>query len=71
VLTGVLLEDPQSVTVQVHDGLVTLRGSLSEPELIPAAVRLASDVDGVVAVADELTSAPAEPALDQAAGQHA
>ena len=71
VLTSVLLEDPQSVTVQVRDGLVTLGGSLREPELIPAAVRLASYVDGVVAVADELTSGPAEPTLDQAAGQHA
>jgi CBS-domain-containing membrane protein len=70
VLTGVLLEDPQSVTVQVRDGLVTLRGSLREPELIPAAVRLASDVDGVVAVTDELTSGPAEPAPDQAAAPH-
>jgi CBS domain-containing protein len=71
VLTGVLLEDPQSVTVQVRDGVVTLRGSLREPELIPAAVRLASDVDGVVAVADELTSGPAEQASGQAAGHHA
>jgi len=58
VLTGVLLEDPQSVTVQVRDGVVTLRGSMSKPELIPAAVRLAGDVDGVVSVADELTSRP-------------
>jgi CBS-domain-containing membrane protein len=71
VLTGVLLEDPHSVTVQVRDGVVTLRGSLREPELIPAAVRLASDVDGVVAVADELTSGPAEPAPGQAAEHHA
>ena len=71
VLTGVLLEDPQSVTVQVRDGLVTLRGSLREPELIPAAVRLASDVDGVVAVTDELTSGPAEPAPGRAAAPHA
>ena len=71
VLTGVLLEDPQSVTVQVRDGVVTLRGSLREPELIPAAVRLASDVDGVVAVANELTSGPAEPASGQAAEHHA
>ena len=61
-LTSVLLEDPQSVTVQVREGVVTLRGSLREPELIPAAVRLASDIDGVVAVTDELTSGPAEPA---------
>jgi CBS domain-containing protein len=71
VLTGVLLEDPHSVTVQVRDGVVTLRGSLREPELIPAAVRLASDVDGVVAVVDELTSDPAEQASGQAAGQRA
>jgi CBS domain-containing protein len=71
VLTGVLLEDPQSVTVQVREGVVTLRGSLREPELIPAAMRLASDVDGVVAVTDELTSGPAEPAPDQAAAPHA
>jgi CBS domain-containing protein len=70
VLTGVLLEDPQSVTVQVRDGLVTLRGSLREPELIPAAVQLASDVDGVVAVTDELTSGAEERAPDQAAAPH-
>jgi CBS-domain-containing membrane protein len=65
-LTGVLLEDPHSVTVRVRDGVVTLRGNLREPELIPAAVRLAADVDGVVSVVDELTSGPAEPTLDQA-----
>jgi CBS domain-containing protein len=70
VLTGVLLEDPQSVTVQVRDGVVTLRGSLREPELIPAAVRLASDIDGVVAVTGELTGGPAEPAPGQAAAPH-
>jgi len=33
----VLLEDPQSVKVLVRDGVVTLRGRLREPELIPAA----------------------------------
>jgi len=65
-LTGVLLEDPRSVTVGVRDGVVTLRGNLREPELIPAAVRLAADVDGVVSVADELTSGPAEPTPGQA-----
>jgi len=59
-LTGVLLEDPRSVTVGVRDGVVTLQGSLREPELIPAAVRLATGVDGVVSVADELTSGPAQ-----------
>jgi CBS-domain-containing membrane protein len=67
VLTGVLLEDPQSVTVQVRDGVVTLRGSISKPELIPAAVRLAGDVDGVVSVVSELTSSPEESAPGPAA----
>jgi CBS domain-containing protein len=71
VLTGVLLEDPQSVTVLVRDGVVTLRGSLREPELIPAAVRLASDVDGVVAVTNELTDPPEEAAHGQTAADHA
>jgi CBS domain-containing protein len=71
VLTGVLLEDPQSVTVQVREGVVTLRGSLRESELIPAAVRLASDVDGVVSVTDELTSDTEERAPGQAATPHA
>jgi len=71
VLTGVLLEDPHSVTVKVRGGVVTLRGSLREPELIPAAVRLASDIDGVVAVTDELTSGPADQAPGQAVGHHA
>jgi len=65
-LTGVLLEDPRSVTVGVRDGVVTLQGNLREPELIPAAVRLAADVDGVVSVVDELTSGPAEPTPGQA-----
>jgi len=71
VLTGVLLEDPQSVTVLVRDGVVTLRGILREPKLIPAALRLAADVDGVVSVTDELTTGPAEPAPGHAAGHRA
>jgi CBS domain-containing protein len=71
VLTRVLLEDSQSVTVLVRDGVVTLRGNLHEPELIPAALRLAADVDGVVSVTDQLTSGPPEPAPDQAAGRRA
>lgn len=70
VLTGVLLEDPQSVTVLVRDGVVTLRGSLREPELIPVALRLAADVDGVVSVTGELTGDPAEPDPGRAAAHH-
>ena len=48
-----------------HVGM-RLQGSLREPELIPAAVQLAADVDGVVSVVDELTSGPAEPTPGQA-----
>jgi len=54
VLTSVLLEDPQAVSVSVHDGVVTLAGALTEPDQAAAAVRLASDVDGVVSVTSEL-----------------
>ena len=42
-----------------------------EPALIPAAVRLAGDVDGVVSVVNELTSDPAQPTPDQAAERQA
>ncbi|HCU96240.1 MAG TPA: hypothetical protein DHU96_27380 [Actinobacteria bacterium] len=59
VLADVLFLDPAVVTVSAHDGLVTLAGQIDRPELAPVAVRLASGVDGVLAVADKLTVAPA------------
>jgi CBS domain-containing protein len=58
VLTDILLEDPEAVTVSVHDGMVKLAGSLSSPELAPAAVRLAAEVDGAVGVIDHLDREP-------------
>ena len=48
-----------SVTVGVHDGLVTLSGQVLEPGLIPVAVRLTRAVEGVVDVASELNAATA------------
>jgi CBS domain-containing protein len=57
VLTSVLLLDPAAVTVAAHDGLVTLSGQVERPELAALATRLASDVDGVLAVVDNLTVA--------------
>ncbi len=54
-LTGILLAEPDSVQVTVTDGVVTLSGSLARPNLIPVAERLASGVDGVVAVICHLT----------------
>jgi CBS domain-containing protein len=59
VLADVLFLDPAVVTVSAEDGLVTLAGTIDRPELSPVAVRLASGVDGVLAVVDKLTTAPA------------
>ncbi len=60
-LDDLLPEDPASVTATVRDGVVSLTGSPRAPEdreLIPAAIRLIWDVDGVIDVsASELTSA--------------
>jgi len=54
-LTGLLLAEPEDIEVQVRDGVVTLAGTLAREDLIPAARRLTSDVDGVVTVNSELT----------------
>jgi CBS domain-containing protein len=56
VLTGVLLEEPDGVSATVRDGVVILSGTIARPELIPVAERLASEVDGVVAVTSRLTA---------------
>ena len=37
----------------VRHGVATLSGTLARKDLIPVAVRLASDVDGVVTVLDK------------------
>jgi CBS domain-containing protein len=55
VLSSILLEDLSAAEVSVHDGVVELSGALRRQDLAPAAVRLASDVDGVVAVTDRFT----------------
>jgi CBS domain-containing protein len=61
-LTLILLADPGSVTARVHNGIVTLAsqpGSAGEPGLIPVAVRLTWDIDGVVDVVNKLGEAAA------------
>ena len=59
-LDDLLPADPASVTATVRDGVVILTGHPRAPEdreLIPAAIRLIWDVDGVIDVsASELTS---------------
>ncbi|WP_063737279.1 CBS domain-containing protein [Streptomyces sp. RTd22] len=46
---------PQSVAVTVTDGVVRLEGELDRHSEVPIAVRMAGQVDGVVAVVDRLT----------------
>ncbi len=60
-LTEILFVDPESVSVTVNQGVVVLSGQLSAagtPDLLPVAVRLIWDIDGVVDVVEKL-SAPA------------
>lgn len=46
---------PATVTVEVHDGVVTLRGELERKTMIPIAETLTGRVDGVVDVHSDLT----------------
>ncbi|WP_432585524.1 CBS domain-containing protein [Streptomyces sp. HD1123-B1] len=46
---------PHTITVTVTDGVVRLEGRLDRHSEIPIAVRMAGQVDGVVAVVDRLT----------------
>jgi CBS domain-containing protein len=55
VFTSSLLEDCGAIDVSVTDGVVELAGTLRRPDLAPTAVRLATNVDGVVAVTDRLS----------------
>jgi CBS domain-containing protein len=62
-LDDVLPADPGSVTATVRDGVVTLTGrpeALEDRELIPAAIRLIWDVDGVIDVFNRLGERPAD-----------
>ena len=76
VFTEILFADPASVDVVVKGGIVTLTGQPGEPEqldLIPVAVRLTWDIDGVVDVVNKLTApARSEPAewLSTAEAEH-
>jgi CBS domain-containing protein len=68
ILDEIPLSDPQQVIVMVHHGVVTLAGTMRpEPgdrqDLIPLALRLVWDIDGVVDVVNRLgETKPAEPA---------
>jgi CBS-domain-containing membrane protein len=76
VLRRALWVDPDTVTVEVDDGVVTLTGRLERRSLIPIAVRLVHGVDGVVDVVDRLgfevddstIMVPSDLLIDRAAG---
>jgi CBS domain-containing protein len=55
VITGYLGTNPTVITVQVADGRVTLRGEVENRSMIPLAVRLIGDLDGVVDVTSLLS----------------
>jgi CBS-domain-containing membrane protein len=58
VLTTLLLLDPARITVTVRDGVVTLTGQADDPGQVQTAIRMAEDVDGVIAVTSSLTMRP-------------
>jgi CBS domain-containing protein len=57
VFVGYLGTNPALVRVSVADGVVTLAGEVETRSMIPAAIRMARSVDGVVAVDAGLTFA--------------
>ncbi len=68
VLDDILLARPGEADVAVHNGIVTLTGTLdpragTHGDLIPVAVRLMWDVDGVVDIVDRLGQGQADPPM--------
>ena len=55
VLVRAMWVNPDTVTVEVRDGVVTLTGQLERRSLVPITVSLVHGVDGVVDVVDRLT----------------
>jgi CBS domain-containing protein len=65
-LAEILFTDPEHIAVHVRGGVVTLDagpGLETDPDLVPVAIRLVWDIDGVVDVVSKLSmTAPAAPA---------
>ena len=55
VLVRAMWVNPDTVTVEVRDGVVTLTGQLERRSLVPITVSLVHGLDGVVDVVDRLT----------------
>ncbi|MGW6058093.1 CBS domain-containing protein [Streptomyces sp. NPDC055189] len=54
VLVGALWLAPQSIRIDVRDGVVTLEGQLERRSEVPVALHMTREIDGVVAVVDKL-----------------
>ena len=65
ILTAILRLSGQEVQVQVHDGVVTLRGEVERRSTAQIAERLARSVDGVVSVRPMIDYAVDDRALRQ------
>ncbi|MEY9877558.1 CBS-domain-containing membrane protein [Streptacidiphilus sp. MAP12-33] len=57
VLQRVMMIEPATVSVEVKDGVVTMRGQLERKSMIPIVERLCRSVDGVVALHAQLSFA--------------
>jgi CBS domain-containing protein len=76
VLRRALWVDPDTIDVEVRDGVVTLTGQLERRSLIPITVSLVHGVAGVVDVVDRLgfefddrtITVPSDPLIDRATG---
>ena len=55
-----LLGGPPQVTVRVRSGFVTLAGQPERPDLVPVALGLIADIDGVIAVLDKISPLTAD-----------
>jgi CBS-domain-containing membrane protein len=66
VLGKIAQAGPVRITVRVRDGKVVLRGEVPRATLSGEAVKIASDVDGVVAVTSRLTVGSARHTLQEA-----
>jgi osmotically-inducible protein OsmY len=68
--------DPDTIAVEVRDGVVTLAGRLERSSLIPIVVSLVRGLDGVVEVVDRLSfetddtpfMVPSDLLIDRASG---
>jgi CBS domain-containing protein len=64
ILPHLFPDSPESVRVQVRDGVVTLTGRVPDTALVPVAAGWVRGVDGVVAVDCALAGPPRRPDLD-------